>query len=430
MRFPALLAALIAIPLSAAVVGTSTPPESVTAQRIAQLPKSQQTAWLNYLNRSNEQKQKDRAALAAEIAALKAPAPPPPPEGHARALRLDKPAEYYATPEARHAADVVISYQIPNGGWSKNFDMTQTPRQPGQSYTTNNISKHLGPADFDAPSDPSWNYVGTLDNDATITQIQYLARVQSQSAPPDRSRYQASIYLGIQYLLRAQYPNGGFPQVWPLEGGYHDAITYNDDAMTQALEVLQHVANADPDYAFATPFVRAQAASAVARGIDCILKTQVVINGRPTVWGQQHDPLTLAPEAGRNFEPAALVSAESAAVVRFLMALPHPTPAVVTAVYNATTWLEAHKIMGYTWGNISRDRVLTAYPGAGPIWPRYTSLATGKPIFGDRDKTIHDDVSELSLERRHGYAWYNSTPVAALEEFAAWSKLHPAPRIQ
>ena len=431
MRFSALLAVLIALPLSAAVVGISTTPQSITQERINQLPAAQRKAWTEYLNRSNAQKRADRAALAAEIASLKSPAPPPPPEGHnARGLALDKPNEFYATPEARHAADVVLSYQIPNGGWSKNLDMTQTPRQPGQSYTTNNISKHLGPEDFDAPRDPSWNYVGTLDNDATITQIQFLARVQSQAPAPDRARYQQSILRGIQYMLNAQFPNGGFPQVWPLEGGYHDAITFNDDAMTQALGVLQHVANADPNYAFAPAPFRAQAASAVTRGIDCILRTQITIDGHPTVWAQQHDPLSLAPEAGRNFEPAALVSAESAAIVRFLMALPHPTPAVVAAVYNATTWLEAHKIMDHTWGNTNRDRVLTPQPGAGPLWPRYTSPTTGKPIFGDRDKSIHDDVTELSLERRRGYAWYNSSAIPALEEFATWSKQHPAPRIK
>jgi PelA/Pel-15E family pectate lyase len=54
---------------------------------------------------------------------------------------------------------------------------------------------------------------------------------------------------------------------------------------------------------------------------------------------------------------------------------------------------------------------------------RYYSMSTGLPVFGDRDKTIHD-VSELSLERRNGYAWYSSSPQQALDAYTAWSKSH------
>ena len=64
-------------------------------------------------------------------------------------------------------------------------------------------------------------------------------------------------------------------------------------------------------------------------------------------------------------------------------------------------------------------------PGAGPIWARYYQIDTEKPIFADRNKTIHDDVSELSRERRNGYAWYTKDPLAALERFKQWNKEHP-----
>jgi len=60
------------------------------------------------------------------------------------------------------------------------------------------------------------------------------------------------------------------------------------------------------------------------------------------------------------------------------------------------------------------------------MWARYYSLTTGKPIFGDRDKTIHDNVMDLSLERRNGYAWYGGGPAKVLKEYAAWSKEHHA----
>jgi PelA/Pel-15E family pectate lyase len=166
---------------------------------------------------------------------------------------------------------------------------------------------------------------------------------------------------------------------------------------------------------------------AADRALDCILVTQVMVRGKRTVWAQQHDALTLAPVAGRNYEPAALSSGESADVLMFLMRLPHPSATVIAAVHAGVAWLKAAAITGQEWVG-GRDtpggRHLEAKPGAGPIWARYYSISTGMPVFGDRDKTIHDDVSELSLERRNGYAWYSSGPQQALGVYAVWSKFH------
>ena len=38
---------------------------------------------------------------------------------------------------------------------------------------------------------------------------------------------------------------------------------------------------------------------------------------------------------------------------------------------------------------------------------------------------IHDDVNELSAERRDGYSWYNAGPREALDRYAEWSVSHP-----
>jgi PelA/Pel-15E family pectate lyase len=96
---------------------------------------------------------------------------------------------------------------------------------------------------------------------------------------------------------------------------------------------------------------------------------------------------------------------------------------VVRSIDAAATWFEAHKIMGYTWSGgrgTPGGRALKASPGAGPLWARYYSLTTQKPIFGDRDKKIHDDVMELSLERRNGYGWYGAGPEKTLRAYAEW----------
>jgi len=422
-----LLSLLVTTPLSSAVIGTSKPAESITAARIATLPAKDRAAWTAYLERSQKQMQIDRATLAAERTAG-APEPPTPKEGFsARTMPLNREAAWYGTAEARHVADVIVSFQTPAGGWSKNLDMSGAVRAPGQSYTTNNLSRYPGVDDFDAPKDPHWNYVGTLDNDATNTELHFLALVSGATPGTDGEHYRASFLHGIRYLLAAQFPNGGWPQVWPLEGGYHDAITFNDNAVTESAETLTAVAEGAGNYAFVPADLRRQAAASADHALQCILATQVMVKGQRTVWAQQHDALTLVPVGGRNYEPAALSSGESSDVLQYLMQLPHPSPAVIAAVNAGVAWLKSAAINGQEWTGgrgTPGGRHLEAKEGTGPIWARYYSIATGKPVFGDRDKTIHDDVSELSLERRNGYAWYSAGPQQALDAYATWSKSH------
>lgn len=411
-------------PLRAAVIGISKPAQSITAERIAQLPPKDRAAWTAYLDRSQKQMGVDRATLASERTPG-GPEPPLPKEGFSgRSMPLHRDVAWYKTPEARHIADVVVSFQTPAGGWSKNLDMTGPARLHGQSYATDNLSKHTGPEDFDAPKDPHWNYVGTLDNDATNTELHFLALISAATPGKAGDPYRTSFIKGIRYLLAAQFPNGGWPQVWPLEGGYHDAVTFNDNAVTESAEVLTAVAGGGSDYAFVPADLRRRSGIAVQHALDCILATQIIVNGTRTIWAQQHDALTLAPVSARNFEPVALATGESADVLLYLMKLPHPSPTAVASVQAGVAWLKTSAIYGQVWTGERRTpggRHLEPEAGAGPIWARYYSITTGKPIFGDRDKTIHDTVNDLSLERRNGYAWYSSGPKQALDTYLIWN---------
>jgi PelA/Pel-15E family pectate lyase len=139
--------------------------------------------------------------------------------------------------------------------------------------------------------------------------------------------------------------------------------------------------------------------------------------------------LTLSPVAARNYEPAALSSEESSHLLMYLMSLPRPSPQVKTAVSDGISWLRAHAIYNKAvvgGRNTSEGRHLIEQQGAGPLWARFYALDTGKPVFGDRDKTLHDDMNEISLERRNGYAWFNSAPTAALSEYETWKENHSA----
>jgi PelA/Pel-15E family pectate lyase len=169
--------------------------------------------------------------------------------------------------------------------------------------------------------------------------------------------------------------------------------------------------------------MRKRAAASLKRGVECILETQIVVDGQRTVWCQQHDMLTLKPTSARNYEMPSKSAIESAGITMFLMKLPEPDAKTVAAIKAAAAWFKKTELRDVAFRNSgSEGRLLVSAPGDGPIWARYYDIATDRPIFGDRDKSIHDTVAEISPERRRGYSWFGDSPKEALSQFERWSK--------
>ncbi|MBA4138186.1 MAG: pectate lyase [Opitutus sp.] len=320
-----------------------------------------------------------------------------------------QPLERDAGAEARGIAENLLLYQFPSGGWPKNIDMA-APLSAAQRAELE-----------DRAHDDA-----TIDNGATTTQIRFLARIFVATEEP---RFRAAAERGLDYLLAAQYPNGGWPQYFPLRRGYYRHITFNDDAMVNALEVLRDAAMGRAPFAWVDAPRREKARAAVARGVDCIRQCQVVQDGKPTAWGAQHDEVTFAPAWARKFEPPSLAAAESAGIVRFLMSLEHPSPEVVAAVEAAVSWFERVKLTGLRWQTIDapaqpsgKDRVVVADEKAPPLWARFYELGSNRPIFIGRDAQIRYAVTEIEHERRNGYAWYGTEPAKVLKAHPAWRR--------
>ena len=424
-----LAAILLGAPASSpgSIIGTNTPAVPVTSERIARLPATQRKAWSSYLKRSERQMKADRAFFERELKDNHVVQPAVPP--HSRgvsSIPLREPSSWYGGAEALRIADIIVSFQTLAGGWSKNLDMTQHRRAPGEHFAGDNISAFPVPLDNDTPRDPHWNYVGTFDNGATTTQLRFLAKVIAAAGNASTKPYLATFLKGIDYTLAAQFPNGGWPQVWPLQGGYHDSITYNDGAMINVLKLLDEVARGHDEFEFCPPKTRKAAEAAVQRGIRCILDSQIVVAGRQTVWCQQHDALTLEPASARNYEMPSLCGSESADILIFLMGIPYPDSRTVKAVPCAADWFQRSAVRDVAFKPVAdQGRELVPESGASPLWARYYGLDTDRPIFGDRDKTIHDDLSEISNERRNGYMWFTTAPQVALDQYAIWRQSHP-----
>lgn len=385
----------------------------VTAERIAALPAAEQPAWRAYLEKSTRLAAQVAPRDLTEYAPDQPLAGPAVPAIYSTKLRLDAPDTWYATAEAQVLADHIVTWQTPVGAWTKGGD----------------YSRDFRPADnlHDEYSG------GTYDNDSTINELRYLGRVihsatVTMDSTPRLSLWRYSFLRGLAYIFDSQYPNGGWPQIYPLAGSYHDAITYNDDAVVRILELLRELGAGRAEYAFVPVESAALARERFAAGLRNLLACQLRdAAGHPTTWGQQHDALTLRPCAARNFEPAGECSRESAVVVRFLLTLPQPDPAVAAAIHGAMAWFDQHALHGVVW-----DRKAPAGSGLGAkadapaLWARLYEFGTGKPIFGERDRVIHYDPAELSFERRSGYGWFTPLPGELYPLYAQWKKSAPA----
>ena len=137
-------------------------------------------------------------------------------------------------------------------------------------------------------------------------------------------RFKKAALRGIVYLLNAQYENGGWPQKFPNPTGYHQHITFNDGAMIGTIEILSAVANQENQFSFVPKPIRLKCRQAVENGTELILRSQVRLKGRLTVWCAQHDRLTLKPAGARAYELPSLSGSESVGIIRFLMNIKNP----------------------------------------------------------------------------------------------------------
>ena len=313
---------------------------------------------------------------------------------------MHQPPAWYAGAEALRIANQLLLYQHDNGAWEKNIDMAAPLGGPERDALLSRKKENLGHT--------------TIDNDATYTQMRYLARVYTAT---HQERFRAAFQAGLNYLLEAQYPNGGWPQFYPLRDGYWSHITYNDDAMIGVMETLRSIVRQEPDFTFVGDSDRVRARQAIEKGIQCILKTQVTVDGKLTAWCAQHDEKTLLPAKARAYEHPSLSGSESVGVVQFLMAIERPSPEVTRSIKAAIAWFDAVKITGIRLERKSApgtprgyDLVVVPDATAPPLWARFYEIGTNRPIFSGRDSVVRYQLSEIEYERRTGYRWYIDRP--------------------
>jgi PelA/Pel-15E family pectate lyase len=311
-------------------------------------------------------------------------------------------------------AENILLHQRDNGGWRENWDPA---RILGEE------EKRAARADH-AKTDTS------LDNRTTYTHIEYLAEVFTRTHD---ERFHTPFLRGMEFLLKAQHPAGGFPHSYPETNGYRGNITFMDDVTIGALTMLRKAAFGKAPFTFLDASLRERVRRAVELGDAGLLKLQVRVKGQLTVWAGQYDPQTLEPTTARTFELPSLVSDESASVVRYLMSIENPPAEVTASIEAAARWFERVKIKGmrvenfavdpvrYQYHTSKEDRRVVLDPKAPPMWARFYEIGTNRPFMANRDGKKVYKLSDVERERRTGYRWYGYFGRDLLEkDYPAW----------
>jgi pectinesterase len=323
---------------------------------------------------------------------------------------LSAPESFYKTDEAKVIAATLLLYQHDNGGWPKNYDWNKM-------LSDSDKKKLLDEKKLDEDT--------TFDNSATHTEIRFLDKMYGATKNP---LYKEAALKGLHFILNAQYPNGGFAQFPCRKKGYYIQITYNDGAMIGVLDVLKQINEGKLLTDVVDPELRTRCGQSVEKGIACILKTQIQVEGKPALWCAQHDKETLAPVIARAYELPSFSGSESVGIARFLMSIDKPSTEVVASIEGAVAFFERLKIKGIRvetnqLADGTKDRVVVDDPAAPPMWARFYDLKTLKPFYCSRDGVPREKLSDISFERRNGYSWLGYYPASLLEkDYPAWKK--------
>lgn len=324
----------------------------------------------------------------------------------------------YSQEQIIHIADNILLYQRANGGWPENKNPLR-----------------IIPRDEIKQQQALFNSLDTsLDNRNVYPQIRYLADVYQQT---NIDKYRDAALRGLQFILASQLANGGFTHSPPRTDMYHGYITFMDDVMPGVLGLLQEIKLGSKRFNFVPATMVRAIAQAHQRGDELLLRLQIRVDGRPSVWAGQYDPVTLEPETGRSFELPSLVSRESVDVVRYLMSDPAPSMQKIHAIQAAIAWFERAKLPGldmvqieaepvrYKFHTSTWDRVMVQNPSAKPLWARFYDLQTNQPLLVTREGVRVQQLAQIDRERRTGYDWYGRWPEKLLmAEYPAWLRQH------
>ena len=261
--------------------------------------------------------------------------------------------DFYLT-IARKAADALVYGQHSTGGWHYfiDFDPTGVP-----AWYETEASKVL----FGMEEYRYFYGNATFDDRVTQDAARFLLRYYNLTL---EAAYRKPVRRALNFVLESQYPNGAWPQRYPLRDDYaHDGFpdytsyyTLNDGATQANIELLLEAWETlgDPTYY-----------EAALHAVDALVEMQGPED--QGCWAEQYGP-DMQPIAARTHEPAGYVVRESIGVLQILgrFYLMTGDTRYLDPIPRCLAWFD----------RINRESAEQRYPR-----PRYWEPGTNKPLY-------------------------------------------------
>ena len=276
---------------------------------------------------------------------------------------------------AKRVADAIIWGQHPSGGWHYliDFDMAGI-----QQWYDDVASQCWGWEEY-------YHYYGncTFDDNATASSIRYLQRIYMTTLDP---AYRAPLLKALEFVLEAQFPNGAWPQRYPLSFKYpHDGhpdytscYTFNDGVIPNNIYLLLDAYDKLGDKRYY---------DAARKGMDFYLISQGP--EEQAGWAEQYD-WNMQPAWGRSYEPASYKVGTTRACINALMNFYKITGdrRYLKPIPLAIAWLDKSVINTDPSKKYSRLYSGNKYSeGISYTHAKYYEPRTNKPLFVHREGT-------------------------------------------
>ena len=248
---------------------------------------------------------------------------------------------------AVEAAQALVWGQLASGGWDYRIDFD--PQKSKNWHYRRDVEQS------DRTTGERRNRT-TLDDDNTQSALRLLMQVDQRLDFAAADVHRAVLY-GLESLLKAQYPNGAWPQRYsewadlsqfPVQQARYPATwsrqypkqrylayyTFNDNAIADVIETMIEAHKIYGDERWRR---------AAERGGDFIILAQMP-DPQPA-WAQQYN-LAMEPAWARRFEPPAITGGESFGVMQILLELylAYGEPRFLEPIPRALAWAKAAQL--------------------------------------------------------------------------------------
>jgi PelA/Pel-15E family pectate lyase len=267
---------------------------------------------------------------------------------------------------AKKSAAALMAGQYPSGGWHYFIDFD--PQGTLQWY------EEVGRRGWGFEEHNHYYGNCTFDDQVTTAPARFLMALYFATLEPE---YKAAVLRALDFVVKAQYPNGGWPQRYPpapdhFGKEYPDYTTYytfNDGVIEGNIDLLLDAYE---------KFGNEQYKEAAGRGMDFVVMSQA--EPPQAGWGLQYN-MQLQSAKARSFEPAALTPLQTLSCIYSLMKYYKITGdrKYLGGIADAIKWLADS-----TYPEFKKT-------GAGNSHAMFYELTTNKAIYAHREGTNAED---------------------------------------